>query len=88
MIGDAKILSVKIHTKQLLRELCINHDKLPRKLFLTNVQRDVTDDPVRWGSFADIYEGNYLGKPVALKRLRIFQSLSPTQLAKLKKVQI
>ncbi|CAL1709244.1 unnamed protein product [Somion occarium] len=68
--------SDKLRSLQLLKRLSITHNKLPRKLFLPDVECNVAAGPVQWGSFADIYLGMYRNQPVALKFLRMFQNTS------------
>jgi hypothetical protein len=44
---------------------------LPSALFLAGIDVGENREPVDGGRFADIFRGTYLGKTVAMKRLRI-----------------
>jgi hypothetical protein len=50
---------------------------IPSSLFLKRVEADRMQDPIGVGGFADVFCGSYEGEDVALKRLRVFQMLSP-----------
>ncbi|THH29187.1 hypothetical protein EUX98_g5008 [Antrodiella citrinella] len=58
----------------LLRRLClkiaVNHDVLPGKFYVRGVIC-MSDEPIDAGGFADIYNGEYGGKIVIIKRPRI-----------------
>jgi len=58
--------------RNLLLKLSLKYHKLPRALFLQDVQ--CNQDSWSAGSFADIHRGTHQGVPVALKRLRIFRN--------------
>ncbi|KAK7683109.1 hypothetical protein QCA50_013782 [Cerrena zonata] len=85
MIGYKRSLHVKLRMIDILKRLCVSNDILPRKLFLSDVQCDITEGPKEQGSYGDVYQGYYQGEPVALKFLRIFQSASEYRRAKIKK---
>jgi len=56
-----------------LRHLCHEKELLPTSLTLPGVE--CTDrEVIRGGSFADIIRGQYRGKTIAIKRLRMFSS--------------
>ena len=56
-----------------LRRLCGRASLLPKSISLSesDIERTTTT-PSCGGGFADVYEGVYLGKPVALKVLRVY----------------
>ncbi|KAK7001482.1 hypothetical protein R3P38DRAFT_2731285 [Favolaschia claudopus] len=58
--------------RRLIRKLAKACDKLPWSLVISGVtQRD--EHPTFCGTFGDIFKAMYQGKPVALKRMRMFQ---------------
>ena len=46
-------------------------DQLPKSIFISGVKLK-DKNPVRGGAFADIFHGQYMGKLVAVKKLRVF----------------
>jgi hypothetical protein len=60
---------------RLMIKLAHRSNRLPRTLQMAGI-RDVTQEPVGQGGFADILRGRWNGSLVALKRLRVFSDLS------------
>ncbi|TCD61463.1 hypothetical protein EIP91_008398 [Steccherinum ochraceum] len=57
--------------RRLMLKLSLRASKLPKSLFLEKVTCTEADN-YAVGAFSDIFVGKYLGRPVALKRLRLF----------------
>ena len=79
----------KSHTRSQLRQIMYwiadKYDVYPSQMHITgNIVRE--KEPLAGGGFGDIYKGVYQGNVVAMKRLRVFLSTSPADIAKLKKV--
>ena len=55
----------------MLIKLAERSGELPQSLFIRGVDIGSSRDPYRIGGFSDVYFGTYLGKRVAVKRLRI-----------------
>ncbi|TDL23525.1 kinase-like protein [Rickenella mellea] len=53
------------------RDQRIDAGNLPANIFVHDVQR-ISSRPLMGGGFADIWQGEFRGRPVALKELRIF----------------
>ncbi|KAJ6514551.1 kinase-like domain-containing protein [Mycena vulgaris] len=62
--------------KMMLR-ISSTHDQLPASMFITGVT-NLDRKPKFGGGFSNIYRASYDGKPVALKRLRLYAGLSPS----------
>ncbi|THH32591.1 hypothetical protein EUX98_g1592 [Antrodiella citrinella] len=63
--------------RNLLLKLSLKYHRLPRVLFLQDVQ--CQSDSSSAGAFADIHRGTHQGTPVGLKRLRIFRNTAVDQ---------
>jgi hypothetical protein len=50
--------------------LAASSKRFPSSLYIGDVDIGQVRDPTRLGGHADIFEGDYRGRPVALKRLR------------------
>ena len=59
--------------RRLTLKLVVNHGLLPRSFYLKGV-KCTSQESQGAGFFADIYLGDWKGRPVALKRLRVTQS--------------
>jgi serine/threonine protein kinase len=70
----------------LLIKLASTSQQLPPSLYVTGVVIGEGRDPKRWGGFADVYLGQYEGRSVALKKLKI-SDWGPQRL-KVHKVQL
>jgi len=57
----------------LILKLSTRSNKLPASLVVNDVTR-LDKESIAGGGFADIYRGEYKGKPVALKRLRVYRT--------------
>jgi hypothetical protein len=55
----------------LLARLCNHSKRLPPSLFKSDVIIRNQEQTDYWGGFADVFEGQHLGKAVAVKRLRV-----------------
>lgn len=64
--------SRKWRISSLILKLSIRSNKLPASLVVNNVTR-LDKESIAGGGFADIFRGEYKGKPVALKRLRVYR---------------
>lgn len=66
-------------------KLCFVSNVVPQALILKGLV--ISDkDSIGGGGFADIYKGRYRQVPVALKRLRVFQTLEESKRESLRKV--
>jgi serine/threonine protein kinase len=54
----------------MLVKISARSGSLPPSLFVKGVQMGLSPDCVYEGGFADVYRGNHIGVPVAVKRLR------------------
>lgn len=73
--------------RTLMTKLALTSGRLPKALFLQDVQR-TSIDPVAQGSFSDIYEGQFQGKAVALKRLRVFHMIEDTKTVRVIEIEV
>lgn len=71
--------------KRLTMKLCFVSGIVPQALMLKGFVIS-NGDSVGGGGFADIYKGTYRQVPVALKRLRVFQTLEESKRKSLRKV--
>ncbi|THH29478.1 hypothetical protein EUX98_g4707 [Antrodiella citrinella] len=62
----------KWRISSLILKLSIRSNRLPASLVVNDVTR-LDKECVAGGGFADIFRGEYKGKPVALKRLRVYR---------------
>ncbi|TCD63897.1 hypothetical protein EIP91_004806 [Steccherinum ochraceum] len=69
--------------RRMMLKLSVRTTKLPKSLFLQGVISKDTES-YSAGAFADIFVGEYHGQKVALKRLRVFQSLHESEKQKLR----
>lgn len=58
--------------RRMIMKLSIACDKLPSSLLITGI-RDRDEHATFGGGFGDIYRAIYGNRPVALKRMRVFQ---------------
>ncbi|KAJ6624640.1 hypothetical protein B0H10DRAFT_1784169, partial [Mycena sp. CBHHK59/15] len=63
--------SSSVRAWRLIRKLSVACEKLPSKLFITEIH-DCDEHPTFRGGFGDIYRASYNGNTVALKRIRMF----------------
>lgn len=71
--------------KRLTIKLCFASGIVPQALILKGFVISNVDS-IGGGGFADIYQGTYRQVPVALKRLRVFQTLEESKRLSLRKV--
>ncbi|KDQ56287.1 hypothetical protein JAAARDRAFT_307387 [Jaapia argillacea MUCL 33604] len=68
----------RLRAHHILYDLAISHHRLPSSIAVDSIQRK-GKDPIGSGGSSSIYMGYLCGKPVALKRIRIF---SPQPISK------
>ncbi len=78
---------VQLRLRHMLVKLCQLTSFLPSSYILDDVQ-ETDGDTLIGGGFADIICGEHQNRKVAIKRLRIFLSMSPQDVDVLKKVRI
>ncbi|KZT24816.1 kinase-like protein, partial [Neolentinus lepideus HHB14362 ss-1] len=67
-----------------LVKLSYQLNKLPDTLFVRGIAL-INKDPLHGGGFADVFLGEYAGRQVALKRLRLYQRMGPAEIKKIMK---
>lgn len=82
--SDLIYSKLRNHLGQFQSSLSLATDLLPSSFVLSNVDCENVES-IGAGSFADIYQGTYNGAQVALKRLRLFQTLGEEKIAELRK---
>jgi len=73
------------HYRKLMLSLAMRSHQLPDALFLEGIQVEL-HEVYSSGSFGDVYQAYYQGRPVALKRLRVFQKTMEFEKRPLRKV--
>ncbi|KAJ7113128.1 kinase-like domain-containing protein [Mycena epipterygia] len=68
--------------RRLIVRLSEASDQLPSSLFITGVTEH-DEHPTFHGGFGDVFRASYNGKPVALKRIRMFQASTDSKRAHL-----
>jgi hypothetical protein len=85
------LIEPNLHNKQrikysaALRKLCGACCLLPDSHIILDGLEVTSPEPVAYGGFADVFQGSYKGRPVAIKTLRI-PAVKEQELARLKKV--
>ncbi|TCD69553.1 hypothetical protein EIP91_007177 [Steccherinum ochraceum] len=81
--SDLAIYPLRNKLRRFSLKISLNYDTLPKALFLEGVML-VESDSKGIGGFSDVYLGSFEGKPVAIKRLRVYVAAPTSQKVKIR----